>query len=128
MIANYKNVIRDWLHRSCPVNWSSEGFRAAAAQLRAICGGWAVYPIELSAVQRNRLQSVLKLIEGFESTYALELLASVDYASKQPGVDNVEQVIYAIKQWNPRKADLFQSEHVKLAYDHLEAFRSAVFS
>lgn len=68
------------------------------------------------------------LIEGFESTYALELLASVDYASKQPGVDNVEQVINAIKQWNPRKANLFQPEHVKLAYDHLEAFRSAVFS
>jgi len=83
---------------------------------------------QLSPVQRERLQSVLKLIEGFESTYALELLASADYASKQPGVGNVAQVINAIKQWNPRKANLFQSEHVKLAYDHLEAFKSAVFS
>ena len=43
----------------------------------------------LSGVQRDRLQSVLRLIEGFESTYALELLASVDYASKQPGINHV---------------------------------------
>ena len=82
----------------------------------------------LSGVQRGRLQSVLKLIEGFESTYALELLASVDYASKQPGVNHVEQVIDVIKQWNPRKANLFQPDHVKLAYTHLETFKSGVFS
>ncbi len=82
---------------------------------------------ELSPVQRDRLRSVLKLIEGFETTYALELLASVDYASKQEGVNALEQVMAIIKQWNPRKANLFQPAHVALAYAHLQAFKSAAF-
>lgn len=82
---------------------------------------------ELSAQQRDRLRSVLKLIEGFESTYALELLASVDYAAKQPGVDDVEQVMDAIKQWNPRKAGLFNAGDIGLAYEHLTRFKATVF-
>lgn len=82
---------------------------------------------ELSPVQRDRLQSVLKLIEGFESTYALELLASVDYANKQERVNSLAQVMAVIKNWNPRKANLFRPEHVELAHAHLEKFKSNAF-
>lgn len=81
---------------------------------------------KVNAFQRSRLQSVLKLIQGFESTYSLELLASVDYASKQAGVENVGQVQEAIQKWNPRKAHLFQPEHIELAYDHLKGFKSEI--
>jgi len=33
MIANYKNVIRNWLRRSCPVNWSNNSSKAGNALL-----------------------------------------------------------------------------------------------
>lgn len=84
---------------------------------------------ELSDTQRNRLRSVLNLIDGFGSASALELLASVDYASKQEGVESTaDNVIRMIQQWNPRKANLFKPEHVKTAYMHLEAFKKSVFA
>jgi len=82
---------------------------------------------QLTAAQQERIHSVLNLIHGFESTYALELLASVDYASKQPGVTDVKDIQQAIQNWNHRKADLFKPEHIALASQHLDNHRVALF-
>ena len=81
---------------------------------------------QLSALQLERIESVLSLIRGFESTYALELLASVDYVNKQEDLKNVEEIKTHIRAWNKRKADLFQDEHIELAYRHLKEYGSAL--
>lgn len=81
---------------------------------------------QLKPQQLDRLKSVLTLIQGFESTYALELLASVDFASKQEGVNSTEEIKNHIKKWNQRKANLFKDEHIELAYTHLKEYQSAL--
>jgi len=83
---------------------------------------------KLSALQIDRLQSVLKLIEGFESTYALELLASIDFLRKQESISSLEEAKARIAKWNQRKANLFKPEHIELAYEHLESFKASALS
>lgn len=81
---------------------------------------------KLKPEQLMRLQSVLRLIKGFESTYSLELLASVDFSSKQEGVKTVEDITAYINKWNQRKANLFKDEHINIAYNHLQEYQSAL--
>lgn len=83
---------------------------------------------KLSTAQLDRLHSVLKLIEGFESTYALELLASIDFLRKQERVNSIVEAKAHIQQWNQRKANLFKPEHIEVAYEHLESFKSSPFA
>lgn len=80
---------------------------------------------ELSTEQRQRLESVINLIEGFESTYALELLASVSYAKKMAAKTSLEEIKSTIKNWSNRKANLFDPEHIEIAYEHLKAHSSS---
>jgi len=73
-----------------------------------------------------RLDRVAQLIEGFESTYGLELLATVHWAASRDdtgtsrteplGLDAVDQVV---RSWNRRKGQLFTPRHVELALDRL---------
>ncbi|MEJ5089102.1 phosphatase [Sphingobacterium faecium] len=81
---------------------------------------------QIKPQQFDRLKSVLTLIQGFESTYALELLASVDFASKQGGVNSIEEIKNHIKKWNQRKANLFKDEHIELAYAHLKGYQTTL--
>lgn len=80
---------------------------------------------QLKQEQRDRIKSALTLIKGFESTYALELLASVDFSSKQEGVKTIEDIKDYIKKWK-RKSNLFKVEHIELAYTHLKEYQSAL--
>lgn len=63
-----------------------------------------------------RIERVMQLVEGFESAYALELLATVhwvidrEYEPAGPG-----DVVTAVQSWSPRKGRMFTSEHVKVA-------------
>lgn len=81
----------------------------------------------LSFEQKSRLQDVLKLINGFESTFSLELLASVDFAQQARKTENLELLIKEIKDWNPRKANMFEERHIKIAAEHLEQHKQNVF-
>lgn len=65
-----------------------------------------------------RIHSVLSEIEGFESTYGLELLATVHWvmthdatAMANSGVAHKE-----IRRWNQRKSSLFTQPHVESAW------------
>jgi uncharacterized protein YwgA len=65
-----------------------------------------------------RITSVLREIEGFESTYGLELLATVhwvmthDAASMASSGDAHEQV----RRWSQRKSSIFTRPHVESAW------------
>jgi hypothetical protein len=72
-----------------------------------------------------RLNRVAKLIEGFETPYGMELLASVYWVAHRGGprnearASNAEAAIEQIHAWNPRKQQVFKPEHIRVAWNHL---------
>lgn len=74
-----------------------------------------------------RMNRVASLIEGFESTYGLELLATVHQAAQRSdsgdrrneplALDQVEQIVGS---WNRRKERLFPAHHLAKAYERLQ--------
>ena len=80
------------------------------------------YVRTLNLQELNSLRSALDLISGFESTLALEILASVDFIRQNPGI-SLKDTIAAIHTWSERKNRLFKDEYIKIAYDHLDTFK-----
>lgn len=72
---------------------------------------------------RERFDRVARLIEGFESPYGLELLASVHWVATrdEPHAADAERASAAIRSWTARKASLFGPDHVAVAWDRLAA-------
>jgi O-acetyl-ADP-ribose deacetylase (regulator of RNase III) len=70
---------------------------------------------------RERFDRVAALIEGFETPYGVELLASVHWVARKedPPATDPEQATAAIRAWTPRKAHLFQPDHVRTAWERL---------
>ena len=76
----------------------------------------------LSPEQIEHIKQLLKLIDGYESAYSLEVLASVAYVRREhPGI-SIDETINEIQNWSVRKKTLFKQEHIKAAYDHLNAW------
>lgn len=70
----------------------------------------------------KRVKSVELLIEGFQSSYGMELLATVHWvATHDEYVTTLEAAIEAVHQWNPRKRELMKPEHVAAAWKHLDS-------
>jgi O-acetyl-ADP-ribose deacetylase (regulator of RNase III) len=83
---------------------------------------------ELSMVQRERLQNLLRLINGFESAFSLELLATVDFLMRERGEEtSKEDVRKQIDDWSSRKTKLFRTEYVEIAQHHLSTYANALF-
>lgn len=67
----------------------------------------------------EHLSRVARLIEGFETPYSIELLASVHWvAIKEPNVQSLDDVIKSIHQWNARKKN-YTPEHIEIAWRQL---------
>lgn len=66
-------------------------------------------------------EKVETLIEGFETPFGLELLSTVDWVVKHENCDPADdvQVIQAVHAWNPRKAEIFQDRHIRVALQRL---------
>ena len=72
-----------------------------------------------AALERH-VERVAQLIEGFQSPYGMELLATVHWvATREPGVHTFDQVLGAVKSWNERKASIMQDAHLRAAWDRL---------
>lgn len=68
----------------------------------------------------EHIRQLLRLIDGYESAYALEVLASVAYVrSQEPGI-SLDDTLQRIEGWSQRKRDLFKREHIEAAYRHLD--------
>jgi O-acetyl-ADP-ribose deacetylase (regulator of RNase III) len=76
----------------------------------------------LSEAEKKRLAQVSLLIDGFQSPYALELLASVDYILATNPSASPEQVRESIAGWSHRKSKMFQAWQIKIAMEHLKGF------
>lgn len=74
-----------------------------------------------------RMDRVGDLVGGYESTYGLELLATVHWAAgrEDSGQRRAEplqlrQVEQVVESWNRRKGDLFTRRHLAKAFDRLQ--------
>lgn len=66
----------------------------------------------------ERLHRVLALVEGFESAYGLELLATVHWvthANPEAAYD-LDTVVADVRQWSSRKGGMFGRDHIETAW------------
>jgi O-acetyl-ADP-ribose deacetylase (regulator of RNase III) len=64
------------------------------------------------------LDRVFQLIEGWESPYGLELLATVHWLAVEDNVSGREAIVQATYRWNARKM-VFTARQIGMAYDVL---------
>ncbi len=76
----------------------------------------------LTYKQNNRLKEVQSLIEGFESPYGLELLATVDFIYQEEKIEDTNKIIEVIGNWTNRKKKLMRPFHIKVAHQRLKEY------
>ena len=70
----------------------------------------------------EKLEKVADLVDGFETPYGLELLASVHWLSAHDGeAVDCDSAVSAMAAWNDRKRQLFKPDHIRVAWDRLQA-------
>lgn len=70
----------------------------------------------------TRLQRLQALIDGFQSPYGMELLATVHWVVEHEAeVSSPNAALRAIGEWNPRKKRLMQTSHVYAAWERLKS-------
>jgi O-acetyl-ADP-ribose deacetylase (regulator of RNase III) len=67
------------------------------------------------------LNRVMQLIEGFETPYGLEVLASTHWiATRELNEDPTpDAVVAGVRAWSTRKARVLRSEHIETAFERL---------
>ena len=72
-----------------------------------------------------RLARVAELIEGFETPYGMELLATTHWVAHHGGprgeapATTPETAIHQVHAWNPRKQRVFKPDHIRTAWTQL---------
>lgn len=71
---------------------------------------------------RSRLETVAEVVQGFETPYGMELLASVHWVSRNAecAVASADDAIIAVHAWNERKRQMFKPNHIQVAWQRLE--------
>ncbi|WP_317382561.1 macro domain-containing protein [Megasphaera stantonii] len=78
--------------------------------------------IKNDPIRQKRLDKLRDIIFRFESSYGLELLATIHWiVCKNPLIINdIEKIIENVENWNYRKRTMFDSEPVRIAWKHLK--------
>ena len=70
----------------------------------------------------DRIERVLELVEGFDSMYGTELLATVHWvATREVDAAHLDAVTNKVQTWSRRKQELFTARHVAIALEHLSS-------
>jgi O-acetyl-ADP-ribose deacetylase (regulator of RNase III) len=80
--------------------------------------------VSLSDEENERLKRVETLINGFESPYGLELLATVLWAKNNTASSELKPVIKYIHDWSDRKRQLMQPLQIEIALERVNKFFS----
>lgn len=96
----------------------------AAEPIRVLPGAMHEAAAVLAAEPKlkERIEQVLRLIEGFESPYALELLSTVHWVATREDPEAAADPGAAAKivaEWSGRKRRMFGANHVIAAWDRL---------
>ncbi len=78
----------------------------------------------LSFDQKQRLKSVFKIIDGFETTLSLEIISSAHYLINENPRLTENELFEKIQDWNERKKNLVTKEYIKIAVEHLQNYES----
>jgi len=71
---------------------------------------------------RARFDRVAELVEGFETPFGMELLATVHWVATREGAADPAAAIQAVYMWNERKR-VFSERQIRLAWDVLASKR-----
>ncbi|MWV54993.1 type II toxin-antitoxin system antitoxin DNA ADP-ribosyl glycohydrolase DarG [Chlorobium phaeovibrioides] len=74
--------------------------------------------LEGEAATRERLDRVGHLVEGFESSFGLELLSTVHWVASQQDVASLDDVVKGVYAWGKRK-EQFRERQIRKAVDIL---------
>ncbi|MCH8824770.1 MAG: macro domain-containing protein [Planctomycetes bacterium] len=66
----------------------------------------------------KRFDRVVRLIEGFETPFGMEVLSTVHWVAKHEGATTLKQVIAKTYKWSNRKR-MFKQQHIRVALDTL---------
>jgi O-acetyl-ADP-ribose deacetylase (regulator of RNase III) len=72
--------------------------------------------------QKKRIERVIGLIEGFETPFGMELLATVDFVKSKNPTHTLSDIQTEIHNWTNRKRDLMKPHHITVAYNRLQTF------
>jgi uncharacterized protein YwgA len=77
---------------------------------------------EISDEQKTRIKKVLKAIEGFESPFGLELLATVDFIIQKTHTSQFDLIAKDIHNWTTRKQNIMKPYHIEVATKKVNSF------
>lgn len=79
--------------------------------------------------QKRCIESLLFLIEGFETPLSMELLSTVDYVMKYEvdDINDLEKIVHKVQSWNERKNKLMTTEFINVAFNRLSKFSSLLY-
>jgi O-acetyl-ADP-ribose deacetylase (regulator of RNase III) len=67
----------------------------------------------------QRVQRIACLIDGFETPYGMELLATVHWVAAEHASASADEVVQFVHEWSERKRQIMKPLHVKAAYNRL---------
>ncbi|MDP4239774.1 MAG: macro domain-containing protein [Bacteroidota bacterium] len=68
------------------------------------------------------VEKTKKFLAGYYSSFALELLSTVDFIKQEKKVSTVEEITENINQWSSRKSAMFNKpQYIQLAVGHLQS-------
>jgi O-acetyl-ADP-ribose deacetylase (regulator of RNase III) len=100
----------------------ADGGDAPDKQLELVPGASeeALAFLEAHPNTKARFDRVAELVQGFESPFGMELLATVHWVTAHEGARTVDQAVEAVYQWNDRKR-AFEPQQIQLAWGVLSA-------
>lgn len=66
-----------------------------------------------------RVKRIGQLIDGFETPYGMELLATVHWVANDLEATTVDAVVEGVHAWSDRKKAIMKPQHIRAAYDRL---------
>jgi len=78
--------------------------------------------LEKDDAAQKKLDSVTRLIKGFETPYGMELLSTVHWIAtkKSDGAKSQDMVVREVQEWSPRKKFKMRPQHVSKALERLK--------
>ena len=97
------------------------GDRSEDASIRLLPGAAETARHFLSEEKKaeDRLTAVADLIDGFETPYGLELLATVHWVVVDKSDSTLEAAIEDVHAWSERKRDTFPTNHITKAWERI---------
>jgi O-acetyl-ADP-ribose deacetylase (regulator of RNase III) len=78
----------------------------------------------LDAAQQQRLKNLFEIIQGFETTLSLEILASIHFLLSENSKLTQSDLLQKIQSWNDRKKSIIKEEYIGIALEHLTEYGS----